>query len=63
MTICAEFYGRDYTTCTRGNGCVCRKEREPDVFMAYSEDTPAELVNFMDPTGALRRAGLLKVRK
>ena len=26
MTICAEFAGRDKSTCTRGIACVCKKE-------------------------------------
>ena len=28
MTICAEFAGRDKSTCTRGIACVCKKESE-----------------------------------
>lgn len=26
MAICAEFAGRDKSTCTRGDACICKKE-------------------------------------
>ena len=28
MVACAEFLGRDQSTCTRGIGCVCKRESE-----------------------------------